>query len=542
MIRLPHIGTAALLAALVAAPLAAQEAPRTHAERTGWAELTPHEAVVDFYRELAAASPEVRMERIGTSREGRPMHLVSLSRPAVQGAWEAHASGKPILLIGAQVHGDEPAGKEGLMMFARDLVHGDLRHLLDQVVFLFIPQMNPDGAEAGEWGMRANSAGYNINRDYLRVDNPETEAIVSAMTTWRPHVVVDAHELPGPPRIYDFYTWFPTASNGPRAPVDLSRELLVPPIVEALEGAGYSHIVYHTPGGVAEDPASGIAVPVYGRTMNDYAAAQGMATILFESLRERDARVDIEDRARRHHIAMRALAQAVAANGDRVRTAIASGHREMATGGSGRIAGDSIAVRVEPVASKEIDYRVAAMERVETEAGARWQPTGEILDLRVPLVDSAVVTLARTRPAGYLIEPHRHDLADHLLSHGVRVERLVSQAAVQVESFRVDVATTDERPYEGYVPQRLETSLEARTLQVAASAFLVPADQPGAGLLFHLMEPESENAYATKGRFLAEARSGRHLPVHRITDWPAVATERLLPGAARQNATSNNGS
>jgi dipeptidyl-peptidase 4 len=541
MIRPTDIGPAVLLAALLAAPLGAQ-APQTHAERTGWTELTPHEAVVDFYRELAAAAPEVRMERIGASREGRPMHLVTLSRPAVQGPWEAHASGKPILLIGAQVHGDEPAGKEGLMMFARDLVHGDLRHLLDDVVFLFIPQMNPEGAEAGEWGMRANSAGYNINRDYLRVDNPETAAIVSAMTIWRPHVVVDAHELPGPPRIYDFYTWFPTASNGPRAPVDLSRDLLVPPIVEALEGAGYSHIVYHTPGGVAEDPASGIAVPVYGRTMNDYAAAQGMATILFESLRERDARVDIEDRARRHHIAMRALAQAVAANGGRVRTAIASGHREMATGGSGRIAGDSIAVRVEPVPSQEIDYRVAAMERVETEAGARWQPTGEILDLRVPLVDSAVATLTRTRPAGYLIEPHRHDLAEHLMTHGIRVERVLAPSTLAVESFRVSAATTDDRPYEGYVPQRLETSLEARTLQAAAGAFLVPADQPGAGLLFHLMEPESENAYATKGRFLAEARTGRHLPVHRITDWPAVATERLLPGAARQNATSNNGS
>ena len=533
MMRTSSVVVSAALALLLSGPLDAQSDFTTHAERTGWTELTPHDEVVGFYRTLARSAPEVRMEEIGRSREGRPLHLVTLSRPAVQGPWEAHASGKPILLIGAQVHGDEPAGKEGLMMFARDLVHGDLGHLLDEVVFLFIPQMNPDGAESGEWGIRPNTAGYNINRDYLRVDNPETAAIVSAMVDWRPHVVVDAHELPGPPRVYDFYTWFPTGSNGPRAPVELSRDLLVPPIVEALEGAGYTHIVYHTPGGVAEDPASGIAVPVYGRTMNDYAAAQGMATILFESLRERDARVDIADRARRQQVAMEALARAIAANGDAVQASIREGREEMARRGARWEESDSIAVRVEPVASREVDYRVAEMRRTDREDGPLWEPTGEILDLRVPLVDSAVVTLGRVRPTGYLIEPHRGDLADHLRMHGIRVERLLTDAAVEVESFRIESAQTEDRPYEGYVPQRITTSLDRRTFEAPAGAYLIPADQPGAGLVFHLLEPEGENAYATKGRFLAEARPGRHLPVHRITEWPVAATERLGDAISR---------
>lgn len=522
--------TGLLTGCATAQPLPGQGAsgslPRTHAERSGWGALTPHTEVLSFYQDLAMRAPDVvRIREIGRSREGRPLNLVTLSRPGVAEPWEAHASGKPIVLIGAQVHGDEPAGKEGLMLFARDLVDGDLSHLLDRVVFVFVPQMNPDGAEAGTWGTRANPAGYNLNRDYLRLDNPETRAVArEAIVRWRPHVVVDAHELPGPPRVYDFYTWYPDNPHGPSAPVRLAREGIAPAVVDALESAGYTHIVYHTPGGVAQNPSEGIAVPVYGRTMNDYAAAHGLTTILFESLRERDARVGIQDRAKRHRIAMEALARYVAEHPEEVVEAAEEGRKEMQRRGARWSEADSIAVRRTGVASREIDYRVGEMRRVD----GRWESTGEILELRVPLVDSAVVTLGRVRPVGYVLEPHRGDLAEHLAGHGVQVERMLAPAEVRVESFRVDSVRTSESPYEGYVPQEVRTTLQPRTLSLPAGAYLVRADQPAAALVFHLLEPEDENSYASGGEFAAEARAGSILPVHRVVEVPRVPAA-LLP-------------
>jgi murein tripeptide amidase MpaA len=109
-----------------------------------------------FYHELARLSPDVRLREIGLSREGRPILAVTIARPAVAEPWEAHASGKPIIFIGAQVHGNEPAGKEGLMLFARDLALGSAQDLLEGGVFVFVPQINPDAAEAGVGGTRAN--------------------------------------------------------------------------------------------------------------------------------------------------------------------------------------------------------------------------------------------------------------------------------------------------------------------------------------------------------------------------------------------------
>ena len=148
-------------------------------EANRWEKISSHAEVIDFYRQLQARSPYVRTFHLGWSREQRELLAVTIARPAVTTPAEAHATGKPIIFIAAQAHGDEPAGKEGLMMFARDLALGSLDRYLDSVIFVFVPQINPDGAEAGEWGTRLNPSGYNLNRDYMRLDNPEVKAIVS---------------------------------------------------------------------------------------------------------------------------------------------------------------------------------------------------------------------------------------------------------------------------------------------------------------------------------------------------------------------------
>ncbi len=493
--------------------------------------ITPHEEVVSFFEDLTARSSAVQMQTIGMSREGLPLHLVTMGNPSVKSPWEAHASGRPILFIGGQVHGDEPAGMQGLLQFARDLVDGPLNPLLDEIIFLFVPQMNPDGGESGDWGTRANRAGYNLNRDYLVMDNPETRAIVqSALVPWRPHVVVDAHELAGPPRVYDFYTWHPTNPHGPATTKDLAGEALIPAIVDALESAGYSHIIYHTPGTLgqlADDPEVGIHVPVYGRTLNDYAASQGMATILYESLRERDARIGIDDRARRHRIAMEALATAMAEDGDRIVNAFVEGAAEMRGRGSRWSEADSIAVLREPIPSRTVEYQVA--ERVRSAEGDGWEFSGEILTVETPVYDSSRVSLGRIRPEGYLIEPQRDDIVQELLDHGVQVERVLEEGTWQVESFRVDAIELSGAGYEGYVPQRFRSSLEPDTTTLPAGSFYVRAAQPGAALIFHLMEPEDENSLAITGAFMSEAREGRVLPVHRVVNRPDVQMQRISP-------------
>jgi dipeptidyl-peptidase 4 len=505
------------------------------AERAAWAELTTPEGVLGFYEELAARSPHVRVREVGRSAEERPILAVTLARPAVAEPWEAQRTGKPIVFVGAQVHGDEPGSKEGMMLFARDLALGPLQQLLDRVVFVLVPQINPDGAAAGQSGTRANAGRMNVNRDYMRLETPETRAVVGVVTAWRPHVIVDAHELDGPPRVYDFYTFSAVNVNGPHPPERYAADQVVPAVVAALEAAGYTHQVYHRVSNDLSELDEGIFAGGYGaQSLSRYGGTQGAISILFESRTERgprggiQPRPNLEDRARRQYIAMEALARFVAERPAEVVGAVEAGRHQMTQLGAHWEPSDSIAIRIDHVASRTIPYRFGEMRRARDEAGSSWwEPTGRVLDVRVPLVDSTVTTLARVRPVGYLIAPHRRDLADHLMEHGIQVERLVSGAAVEVERFRVDSVATEPTPYEGYIPQVVWTTIELATLQVPGGAFLVRAGQPNAALLFHLLEPEDLNSYASVGRLVAETRRGQPLPIYRLRRIPAAPTYLL---------------
>ena len=522
------------LAVVVAVPGEAEarqdipDALRTYSERSGWTELTPHAEVVAFYRALADHSPHVRLQTVGKSREGRPILLTTISRPAVSDPWEAHASGKPIMFIGAQVHGDEQAGKEGLMLFARDLVAGPLRDLLDHVVFVLVPQVNPDAGEAGTWGTRANRAGYNVNRDYSRLVNPESRTMVTKVfNPWRPHVMVDAHELTGP-RWYDFYALHSSNLNGPTAPRALAGGPASDAVQRAIEDAGYTYFPYHLqpsdPTRVAEE---GILAAGYGvRILRTYGGTRGAVSLLYESRRDRDSRLRIEERARWQRIAMEGLARYVAEEAETVLDAVAQGREEMATRGARWDPADSIVVRVRFTVRDTVDYRMPEMR--ETAAG-EWEATGRVLDLRVPMADSAVATLSRVRPVGYLIEPHRGDVAEHLLAHGLQVERFPDPVEARVESFQVDSVHYADQAVEGYIDRDVWTTTESRTVSIPAGSYLVRTTQPMATLAIALLEPEDIDSFASIGTFSAEKRVGGFLPVHRLREIPRGSPHLLEP-------------
>lgn len=509
-------------------PVEAQVADRQlsfQAEQSGWTELTTHENVVLFFRNLTAVSPYVRMSDLGRSAAGRDLHLITMARPAVEEPWQAHASGKPIVMIGAHVHGDEPASKEGLLLFARDLAVGPLQDLLDHVIFVLVPQINPDGAEAGSWGTRNSLRGVNLNRDYLRLNNPETRHFIrDGLTRWRPHVLIDAHELIGPPRIYDFYTSFPFNIDGPKSTAHLTRNELVPAIVAALDEHGFTHFPYHrVPRGLVDDPSIGVSAGTYGaRALSSYGGPHGAISLLYETRRSRDARVDLESRSRIQYIAMKGAARYVAENAEKVIQAVADGQAEIIRRGATWDTTDSISIRLEEVSSHTADYRLMHQ--------------GEIVELQVPVMDSAVATMARVRPVGYLIEPHRGDVAEHLMLHGLKVERLLAGSSVQAESFQVDSINRSSGQYEGYIPRTIWTTPQQGTLEFQNGAFLVRAAQPSAGILFHLMEPEDENSLAATGMFATEERRGRTLSVHRLMELPRAPSEVLVPGQAEPMA------
>src|SRR5574341_666229 len=183
-----------VLVALISSSVAmtAQTADmRTRAETSNYEETSTYADVTRVIDGLAATSPLVHTESFGKTEEGRDLPLMVLADPKVTTPEAARKLGRPLVFVQANIHAGEVEGKEAVLMLSRRLVSGDLKPLTRQLVILIAPDYNADGNEkvtpqnraaqngpvAGV-GMRENSKGFDLNRDYMKLDTAEARSLV----------------------------------------------------------------------------------------------------------------------------------------------------------------------------------------------------------------------------------------------------------------------------------------------------------------------------------------------------------------------------
>ncbi|MEM8890160.1 MAG: M14 metallopeptidase family protein [Bacteroidota bacterium] len=108
-----------------------------------------------------------KVQKLGESIEGKSIHMVSIG------------SGETSVLLWSQMHGNEPTATMALMdifnFFREESEFEDLKARLKRDLTLhFIPMLNPDGADRYQ---RRNANGVDLNRDALRLQNPEAQIL-----------------------------------------------------------------------------------------------------------------------------------------------------------------------------------------------------------------------------------------------------------------------------------------------------------------------------------------------------------------------------
>ncbi|MFI9051456.1 M14 family metallocarboxypeptidase [Streptomyces sp. NPDC053427] len=246
---------ASLAATLPAAPAGAAgpPIPRTGFEASHGARWTSQPEEQTFLAAVDRATPRVRIDRIGVTRQGRPVQLVRIGAPAPERPQDVRR-GNSVLLICTQ-HGDEPSGREACLTTIRDLAYAKDRatlRFLAHTSVLVVPTANPDGRAADT---RGNSDGTDINRDHLALRTPEARAMAAVIRDYRPDTVYDLHEY-GPTAPYyvkDLLSLWPrnlnTADAVHREATALSRDFVEP----AVRKEGFSTGVY----GIWTDPETG---------------------------------------------------------------------------------------------------------------------------------------------------------------------------------------------------------------------------------------------------------------------------------------------
>lgn len=495
--RHPVSLAALLVAALIAIPLnsslEAQELPLTWQEQNDFrAGPTPFEPLMDFWYELDAMSELVSMRPLSETLLGREFTLVTIAEPAITNAEDAIRSGKTIVLLAPSVHGGEVSPKEAVQLIAKELVAGDLRSVLEDVIVLAVPLINPDG---GEVRRRTNESGYDMNRDYLKLESQEIHALVTrVMTEWTPDIHVDGHHGGSAPYVITYQgTLNPAADAQLRA---YPYEHIFPRIREVVRAEDYASFDYS--GARTVDGVRGWgSTSVEPRKHHVYTGLTNSIGILLETpsnthrvMGDGTLREIPEDERYFHQIrggvlAMTAILEVAAEEREQIRT-LTTGARTRAIEAGWR-GGDEIV----------LDYELASRG---TEAV--WMPDDEA-ELGYTLSDVPVFlrwepTRTTTRPVGYLMPPAMASIVPLLMDHDIGVYRFRQPATLEAEVYYATGVHRDEY-FQGHYLKSVDVRKETERVEAVPGWFWIPTAQSQANLISYLMEPETDDNLITWG-------------------------------------------
>ena len=198
-----------------------------------------HDQLVSYMYSLAAQSDRIHIENRGTTYENRPLLLLTITSPENHKKIEEIKSNhraltepnadaiaiedQPLVVYqGFSIHGNEPSGANAGLLLAYHLAASqapETLKMLDELVILFDPSFNPDGLQRfSYWANtnknqiltpdpndreyneiwprgRTNHYWFDLNRDWLPAQLPESQARIQTFSDWIPNILTDHHEM-----------------------------------------------------------------------------------------------------------------------------------------------------------------------------------------------------------------------------------------------------------------------------------------------------------------------------------------------------------
>ena len=200
--------------------------------------FTPSHEVYSYFRQLEDNSNRIKIKKYGESYEGRDLMLAFVSSEenikkldlVKERVYNQKTNPKPpqwwdlnriplIIWMSYGVHGDEASPTETSMQLAYELILGEFDSILNNVIVIIDPCLNPDGHDRyvnwyhsvknnspqinplsiehqHAWpGGRGNHYLFDLNRDWLWATQIETQTRLKEYHRWMPHVHCDFHEM-----------------------------------------------------------------------------------------------------------------------------------------------------------------------------------------------------------------------------------------------------------------------------------------------------------------------------------------------------------
>jgi hypothetical protein len=506
-------------------------------EQSNYEKTSSYNDVMAFLFEAQQQSDLIRILTLTTSYEGRIVPLAVISKEGIKSPQELQLTGKPAVLIMANIHAGEVEGKEAVLRLIRDFVSGKCSDLLKNQVVLVVPIFNADGNDKfgknrGDngpelAGVRYNGQNLDLNRDYLKLESPEVKALVKLFNQWDPVLVVDMHTTNGSYHQEPVTYTTQINPNGDMSLSDYMWNRLFPAVSKILkETYGWDSVPYGNFVDWLEPEKGWYNHAFHVRYGNNYAGLRNRFTILDENY----AHADFKTR--------------VLASFDFIKSILhyTNGHikemQEMAktadikTKTSFYKENFALEFKNEKLLDLTLKSYQFEKEKIKPEDREKYPPwikdfivkkTDVLKNYRLSYLSKAVPTRSIPLPEAYIILPYHHNVIDNLKHHGIIVEKIRKSppVPVEVEMFKIEEVNLEKRIYQGHVAVSLKGQYQTETITIPEDSYFISMKQPLARLIPVLLEPESMDSLVSWGffnRVLVSQWSGRAniYPVYRI--------------------------
>ncbi|MCH2182502.1 MAG: DPP IV N-terminal domain-containing protein [Mariniblastus sp.] len=494
-----------------------QDQPKTVAESSDFQATSTSQQVVDFVDQCAQQAEHVQKIEFGETVEGRQMVAAIVARGPYELGQEDE---RAVVLVIGNIHSGECAGKEGLLMLLRELTHNPEHPWLENLVVIIAPNYNADGNDrmgkmnrpgqdgpVDGMGRRENAQNLDLNRDFMKIDSPEAQALVGLMDRADPDLFIDCHTTNGSRHQYGLTYDIPHNPAVDAAIRDFMRVKMMPEVTRRMEKDGTLTFYY---GNLNREKTSWSTYGYEPRYSTEYGALRGRMTILSEAYaynsyhdRIMDSKKFVThciDYLNEHHEPItslladvdRRLIEAARTDPQRIPLSLAAKLTDFS----------------EPVTIKGYDG-------------------DEKVDLECQFFGRYESTATSPMPYAYLIPSDYSRQVDRLLKHGIRVEALEETVKLPVEIDRVVNFDNSKRVFQRHKMVQLETERQREEREIPEGTLIVPMDQPLAKLAGYLLESESDDGLVVWNFFDDDLQVGAEYPVMRLPSPTKLVSEPI---------------
>ncbi len=426
-------------------------------------------------------------------------------------------------------------------------------------------------------GQRENASGLDLNRDFIKLEAPETRGLLRMFNQYDPAVFIDTHTTNG--SYHRYILTYDTNKNpaGDAGLLAFAREKMMPRISQKVKEKHSLDTFWY--GNFEQDHTRWETYPDEPRFGVNYVGMRNRLAILTESYTYAPYKSRVEaqykfvgaciDDAVENRDEIRKLIREAdkkatgsdsesGASRDRPRRRGGNPERGGGDGGVAPPAADApkpetdvkteakadakpkepkvevaeVAVRSKLVAS---ETKATIPGFVEEQRDGRSRPTDETKDYEVDLYVNYAADKSIARPYAYILAAPQTEgdvqfgaaivkVRENLQRHGIKVDELREDLDLDISAFTITNVKQESRKFQDHVLASVEAEHTPATRRIYAGSLLIRTGQPLGNLAAYLLEPTSHDGLTTWNFFDDSLQVGGEFTVLRLEKSAPITT------------------